>query len=305
MTNRIPTLVDPLFALAECAIGGLTVMETTVGIKHNTKVLVTADLAAARTAHEALGPAISERLEFTADQASADAAGQASIFATRDVLKMTLGTPYSQAWYEAGYRNHSLATPSTLNGRLELLSHLATYLEKHPELEAPELKVSHQELTLRHDALGGAINALQAAWAAQRTLRMARDKALLKLRARLRGLLGELRQLLAPDDSRWENFGFNIPADDSTPRAPRNLIVTDGLKGHLLAKWDRTPNAERYRVRKQVLGLDDGFVIARTTSETEADLNTFVTGQRVLLEVTALNSAGESLPSEPVEHLIP
>jgi hypothetical protein len=27
-------------------------------------------------------------------------------------------------------------------------------------------------------------------------------------------------------------------------------------------------------------------------------LNTFVTGQRVLLEVTALNSAGESLPSE-------
>jgi|SRR6516225_12477654 hypothetical protein len=131
------------------------------------------------------------------------------------------------------------------------------------------------------------------------------DKALAALRARLRNLLGELRQLLAPDDPRLENFGFNIPADDSTPVAPRNLLVTDGLRGHLLAKWDRTPNAERYRVRKQVVGVDDDFVIARTTSETEADLNTFVTGQRVLLEVTALNSAGESLPSEPVEHLIP
>jgi hypothetical protein len=51
--------------------------------------------------------------------------------------------------------------------------------------------------------------------------------------------------------------------------------------------------------------MNDAVGVGIATSETEADLNTFVTGQRVLLEVTALNSAGESTPSEPVEHLIP
>ncbi len=305
MRNTIPTLVDPLFALAESAIAGLGTLATPLGIKQNTLAALAPDLTAARAAHEALGPAISARLLATETQNTADAAGQASIVVTRDVLKTTLGTSYSQAWYEVGYRNHSLGMPSTLNGRLELLKRMADYLGAHQSLEAPQLNVTQQTLSTQHATLSGAISALQGAWATQRAASNARKTALAKLRTRLRGLLGELRQLLAADDPRWQNFGFNIPADNSTPAAPQNLAVMDGLRGHLLASWDRTPGAERYRVRKQVVGLDLDFVLAKTTSETEADLNTFQPGQRVRLEVSALNSAGESLPTDPVEHVIP
>jgi hypothetical protein len=305
MTNPIPRLIDPLFALAESAIGGLMTLETPLGIKHNTMTVVGADLLAARAAHAALGPAISARLGATEAEQSADANGQALITTTRDVLKSRLGTRYSQAWYEVGYRNHSLSMPATMEGRLELLKHMSTYFGAHQDQEDPALKVTKQELGIRHDTLGGCITALQGAWTAQRAKKKARDVALAALRARLGNLLRELRQLLAADDPRWESFGFNIPADHSTPAAPANLTVIDGLRGHLLVSWDKTRSAERYRVRKQIIGVHDDWVVAKTTSETEADLNTFVTGQRVLLEVTALNGAGESVPSEPVEHVIP
>ena len=129
--------------------------------------------------------------------------------------------------------------------------------------------------------------------------------ALSALRARLRRLLAELRQVLAADDPRWVSFGFNIPADNTRPDVPTNLVVTDGRQGHMIVSWTKAPRAVKYRIRRQIIGVDDEFVLVKSTSETDADLNTFVTGQRVLLEVSATNTAGESLPSEPVEHVIP
>jgi hypothetical protein len=40
-------------------------------------------------------------------------------------------------------------------------------------------------------------------------------------------------------------------------------------------------------------------------TEAEANLNTFTSGATVKVEVTAVNSTGESLPSEPVEQVVP
>ena len=78
-----------------------------------------------------------------------------------------------------------------------------------------------------------------------------------------------------------------------------------GAPGHLLAGWPRPARSLRFHVFKQVVGVDPDFVFARTTTETQADLNTFVSGQHVRVSLTAVNTASEGLPCAPVEHVVP
>ncbi|MBI2929857.1 MAG: hypothetical protein HYY24_29715, partial [Verrucomicrobia bacterium] len=61
----------------------------------------------------------------------------------------------------------------------------------------------------------------------------------------------------------------------------------------------------RYRVRKQVIGTDNDLVDGATVTEASTNLNTFPSGARVRVEVSAVNEAGESAPSQAVEALAP
>jgi len=139
----------------------------------------------------------------------------------------------------------------------------------------------------------------------QRGKREDRDAAEEALRNRLRGLVAELTQLIGETDERWLDFGFNVPADDRMPEVPSDLTVTGGAPGHLVAGWLDAPRAERYRVYKQVVGVDTDFVLAKTVTDSDADLNTFAPGAQVRVRVTALNARGESQSSEVVEHQVP
>lgn len=122
---------------------------------------------------------------------------------------------------------------------------------------------------------------------------------------RLRGLVSELSLLIGDEDERWLDFGLRVPDDGSLPDAPADLIVNGGATGHLVAGWADAPRAERYRVYKQVIGVDNEFVLARTVTDTDADMNTFTPGSRVRVKVTALNARGESPASAVVEHQVP
>ena len=75
--------------------------------------------------------------------------------------------------------------------------------------------------------------------------------------------------------------------------------------GHLLATWESAPLGERYRVYKKVVGVDNEFILAATVTDTESNLNTFTPGQLVRVRVTAVNDAGESLPSDTIEQTVP
>ena len=61
----------------------------------------------------------------------------------------------------------------------------------------------------------------------------------------------------------------------------------------------------RYRVYRKIVGVDNDGVLAKTTTETESDLNTFTPGQTVRVRVAASNDAGDSLPGEMVGHMVP
>jgi hypothetical protein len=83
------------------------------------------------------------------------------------------------------------------------------------------------------------------------------------------------------------------------------LLANGGAPGHLVAGWSDATRAERYRVYKQVVSVDNDFVRAMTVTDTDADMNTFTTGSRVRVKVTAFNARGESQASEVVEHQVP
>ena len=132
-----------------------------------------------------------------------------------------------------------------------------------------------------------------------------RDTEAKKLRKRMTGLVGELKQLLPGDDARWRAFGLNPPNAVGLPEVPEGLTVIGSMAGHLFTDWESAALSDRYRLYRKITGVDSDYVLVRTVTETEADLNTFTSGQVVKVRVSAVNDAGESLKSEPVEQTVP
>jgi hypothetical protein len=305
MRNALPRSLNDLFTLCEKAADALHTHEGAIGIMHNTETVLRAELAAGRTANNQFQAAKTARLTATGAQGIADANGVKFITATRDLLKVHLGTRYAQAWDEAGFTSQSLAVPATLSLRMELLKSLEAYLTNHPAWQVAALNLTQVQAAALHEALSTAVSAVNAAKGEQRLKRETRDAAAETLRNRLRGLIAELEQLIGAADARWIEFGLRVPDDDSLPEAPKNLVVTGGASGHLVANWPEAAFAERYRIYRQVVGVDQDFVLAATVTDNDADLNTFTPGAHVRVKVTALNARGESQPSAVVEQLVP
>jgi hypothetical protein len=294
-----------LFTACEKGADALHTHESSIGIMHNTETVLRSELAGGRTADNQFQAAKSARLAATDTQDTADANAVKFISAARDVLKVNLGGRYSQAWDEAGFTSQSLAVPATISKRMELLKSLELFFAAHPDYEVGSLNVTQAQAAALHEALSDAVSAVNQAKGDQRGKREARDAAAESLRNRLRGLVGELTQLIGPDDERWLDFGWRVPDDESLPDAPTDLVVAGGAQGHLVAGWSDAARADRYRVYKQVVGVDSDFALATTVGDSDADMNTFTSGAHVRVKVTALNARGESQPSEVVEHQVP
>jgi len=305
MQNPIPKPVSEVFTLAEKAGDGCHTHEVALGIMHNTEALVRADLATARTANQEYQAAKGAKVVATGSQSTADADAVAYIMAARDVLKPRLGTRWSAAWNQAGFINASLEVPSTLAQRMELVKSLELYFTSHAAHEVATLNVTAARAATVHAAFSTGASGANAARSEQVAKRDARDAAVETLRKRLRGLIAELEQLLGEDDERWLDFGFNIPSAGQTPEAPTGLTLRGGAPGHLVASWPATARATHFRVYKQVVGQPGDFVLAATVGDTDADLNTFASGVHVRVQVTAVNTNGESQPSETVEQVVP
>ncbi|NCO39978.1 MAG: hypothetical protein GW892_14845, partial [Armatimonadetes bacterium] len=70
------------------------------------------------------------------------------------------------------------------------------------------------------------------------------------------------------------------------------LVLTHGEPGTLLADWADAPRAQRYRVWKQVVGVDEDFVAALTVNDSDATLTGLPSGTTVRIRVTAVDDAG-------------
>ncbi len=305
MQNPIPPASNKRFSLTENIADGLKTHETNLAIMYNTESVLRGELATARTADNAYQAAKAARITATRAQTDADRNGRKFIVKARDVLKPVLGTSWSQAWEQAGFLSRSLAAPPAIAGRMELLKRLQIHLAANPTQENAPLHVTSAVAGTLHTALSDAVSAVNASRGDQQAKKQARDAALAALSKRIRGVIKELSQLIGPNDGRWLEFGLKMPGAVELPGVVGGLEVQGAGAGHLFVRWNGSPRADRYRVRKQVIGTDNEFVDGATVTETNANLNTFPSGARVRVEVSAVNEAGESAPSQAVEALVP
>ncbi|MCI0536534.1 MAG: fibronectin type III domain-containing protein, partial [Verrucomicrobiales bacterium] len=211
---------------------------------------------------------------------------------------------WSRTWEQAGFVELSLAVPSILAARTELLKRLQLYFAKNPTQENGPLKVSSAKAAELHLALTTAISTANASRGDVQVKKQARDKALAVLTKRLRGVIAELSQLISATDGRWLDMGLNMPAAAELPEVVRAVVLEPSSSGHLRVRWNASARADRYRVFKQVVGVSEDFIAAATVSEPATDLNTFSPGNVVRVRITAVNEAGETVPSEVVEKMV-
>jgi hypothetical protein len=306
MKNTLPGKVNQLFNKAEDNAAGCHAHEGPIQLKQNREPDVLGDLGAARTAETTYQDSKAGKLEATKARRVADKNARQLILAARKVLERKLGPRWSQMWAGAGFVDGSLRVPTTIPERTELCLRLKDYLGLHPAYESDQMGVTAIKADEAYVALRDSNAAVNACVVASGTNKALRNGALKKLRKRMRGLNRELGQLLAGDDPRWNGFGLNMPDAVGLPEVPENLVVTGAGPEHLRAKWDASPLGVRYRVFRKIMGVDADFVLVKTTTETETDLNTFTSGEVVRVRVAAVNADGAaSLLCDPVEQTVP
>lgn len=301
--NLVPRAIDQLFAAAEDMADGAAANGGTIGLLQNTDARIRADLDAARSGYQAYLEARNTKASATAAQRVADSNGRAFIGAAKNVLTPMLGAPPSPDWALAGFTS-SLAVPTKISERMSLLASLRDYFTSRPAHENAPLNITAERAGTLFTALSDARSAANASVTAVAQARATWTAARDTLEKRLRGLIDELEQLVAPDDPVWYAFGLNPPSADQTPAAPEGLLLS-GFMLMVFADWDDVPNADRYRVFVQIDGVYSDFRAVESPSDSDATLGPFLSGQTVRVKVTAVRGNLESAASEIATVLIP
>jgi len=305
MRNSISSQPGRLLTQAEDAADGCHAHEGAIGIRLNNEPYVRGAFTLLLTREGSYQAARTGKINALAAQKTADDEAKVFITSLRDRMKKEHGTTWSQLWVDLGFVNNSLAVPRDMAGRQAMLLSNKAYLTAHPDFAVEDLDLTADEAQVRYDAISTArstVNACTADVAVQKALR---DSALKAMRKCLRGLVTELKQLMAGDDGRWHAFGFNPPDAVGMPATPEGLSLMASAPGHLLAKWLGAALAARYRLYRKIIGVDSDYVAVKTVTELEADVNTMTSGQVVRIRVSAVNDAGESPLSDAVEMMVP
>jgi hypothetical protein len=314
-SNQVPVNRDQLFASAQDLVDGLKAQEARLDIQQNTEKKMRSALEAALNANISLNVLSAANASLIA--ALNDAAGTARKFvqSAKFVLANSLGRRWSAAWLPAGFTGGSLNVPREIPEQLTLLEALQKYLEANPDKQVQALNVTAdkqvQALTVTASQAGVVLEALKnakaavvagnsAVGAAQKE-RIQKEK---ELRWRFTALIAELTLLLDDDDPTWYAFGLRRPSDPESPSAPSDVSVTAGLPGTIFVSWTAAKRAERYKVYKKEEG-DAEFQTAATTPILEALITGLKGGSPIEIQVSALNIGGESLPSSPVQIVVP
>jgi len=300
-SNSIPQGYDALVSLAEDAADGAHQHGVAIALAQNTEAKIRIDLSILTGDAAAVPPVPGVQSSYNAAKAAkttasshlrtAESNARAFTAKATDVLKQFLGRQWNSTWTEAGFRSGSLAIP---DDPLPLLSEFRAYFTAHPTQEVSALGATAAACAAQATALSDARSAVNDATVALGQAKQTRDAAQRALFERLSGLRAELSQLLEDDDPRWYAFGFDRPADGQQPGPVQHLVLTAGGPGIVLAHWDDARRADRYRVLKQVVGLDaTPVVVTGVLHENELTLQGLPSGHEVKITVAGVNTAGE------------
>jgi hypothetical protein len=320
--NSIPKAYEPLVELMVAATGGAHIHGAAIGLVHNTEAKIRADLEELIGRKGGTGgvpPATTGR-KFDWDDAKVKrsakiAALNVAIREGRRLARLCIGTltpvlgeSWNVKWEEVGLNNGSLAIPAEPQ---VLLHDLRAYYGLHPEHEV----ASVQGIACTAAACEAAAQVIQAVRTARSQSEIdaglaqaAYNAAFAAASLRISHLRDELAQLIADDDERWLAFGFEKPADPSTPDVPANLVVTPAAAGSktLVAVCEQARRATSYRFR--AINTTDNQEVANhivEATQTALTLTNLAAGTPVAITVSARNAKGESRPSAPVTATVP
>jgi hypothetical protein len=271
---------------------------------HNPEALLRADLATARTKENQYQASKAGKATAVDQQQSVDDNARAFITKAKDVLKPHLGSQWSPAWAQGGFVNPSLRVPGTIAARMELVKQLQTYFAANPTRQNEPLGVTAVLAGTLYDEFTSAVSTVNACNGDVQNKRAARDAAVEALDNRMRGVIAEFAQLVGPLDGRWLDLGLNRPGANETPDTP-DFTLESGAPGHLVVNVGSTLRMQSIRVWKQQVGVDAEPVFAGTFQDRRIDLNTFTSGSKVQVQVSAVNDGGESPRSTVVEKVVP
>lgn len=296
-----------LLALGDDMADGAHNHGAAIKLKQNDEPAIRLDLDAARAAWNAYQTANRDLNVLYSGLRTADSNARAFLKAARATLAQSLGERWSAAWKPTGFPNQSTAVPNTQDERFTLCKSLADFLTASPEMEVNSTKVivTAVRATTVYNALKVARNAVNDGNTLAGQAKVACDAAEVKLRARMRGLVSELTQLLDDNDPLWEAFGLTEPGSDKTPDVPTAMTVTAGLPGCEHANWPPARRADHYRLYKKVVGVDDDFVYVSGPTDCEFTYTDLPSGATVQLTMSAVNDAGESAKCAPVQVVVP
>lgn len=304
-SNQLPDSPQDLFTLGEDMADGLHAHEAAIGIKQNTEAAVRADLSAAIAAQAGHVAAQTAKVALSTGVTVADSNVKAYIGTARNVLATFLGNGYSQAWEATGFPDNSTAVPGTQAKRQALLQSLQIYFTAHPAQENAPLNITAARAGVLFTALSDARSAAAEGDTDAGQKKNSRDGLVSLLRVRLGGLVAELGQLLDDTDPLWLAFGLNEPGATNLPDVADSLVLTAGTAGTVLADWSDASRATRYRVFKQVVGVDATFVSAATVTDSDYTFTGLTAGQTLKVEIIAANDAGQAQPSVVAEIVVP
>ncbi len=153
-----------------------------------------------------------------------------------------------------------------------------------------------------HIAISSARAAVNTAIFNQTNAKAAHKDAYKSLRKRVRGFITELGTLLADDDTRYELFGLNVPANPTAPEGISGLTATAAGGGDLHLQWLYATCMTGTRLlTKRTTGatIDPDFINAGTAEGLEKTLTGFTPGVVVQVKAIPYNDGGDG-PDSPV-----
>ncbi len=280
---------------------GLTEFAVTLTITHCTTAQLTTLITSAETTSNTYLASKSAKTQAYIDLRTARAAAILFLENVREFLKPRLGAEWNGLWNIVGFTGPLLAVPREDEDVLAMLRAVKAYFLPDATLESAAYQLTALKAEERITALTAAMTTANNCREDQRAKREARDAAVAALLKKLRSLWTELASVLEPLDTRWLKFIDRIPGDPRVPAAVEDVSAAAQPGGIITLDWEDTERAARYKVLKQVVGVDADLVLFTTVDDSDAQVTGLPVGATVNLQIVATNSVGDAPASGVIQ----
>ncbi len=295
--NPTPTNDQQLLILCDQVVAGCERIGGEIGLNLEVESRLKSAVVTARELLAEVKRAKPRRSKRRAEFRALDREGEQVIGRCRLRLAAVHGSRHNAQWQAAGFTSESTMVPEDFATRLKVLSGLAGYFQKHPELESQDMGATSAICGEMNERLVVGRKAVTDSETKLRQVVQAKRAALHAVRTALRETIKRLGSVLAGDDARWLAFGLKPPkAGAVEPRSVESVDLTPLGGGSILVSWPAALHAEIYQVQARLMGSSE-FKTVKAVRAREVELSGWPAGQIVEVRIVAANALGEAAPS--------